>query len=108
MVALSSLHCNKDLQDVKSLNPLTHIFKNRTLCPSAGKDALHMSSGGATGGLGGGHVPVTKSRQKLSKKTDIKFAGYTFRLKNYVRIPPTSFEFFRAGAATAYEKKKSG
>lgn len=37
------------------------------------------------GGIG---VPDSKSRQKFSKKNDIKIAGYTFRLKNYVRIPP--------------------
>ena len=40
-------------------------------------------------------------RQELSKD-GIKFVGYTFRLKNYVKIPPPPlFRFFRAGAATA-------
>ena len=40
-------------------------------------------------------------RQKLSKN-GIKLVGYTFRLKNYVKIsPPPLFRFFRAGAATA-------
>ena len=32
--------------------------------------------------------PIPKSRQKLSKKKGIKLVGYTFRLKNYVKIPP--------------------
>ena len=31
---------------------------------------------------------IPKSRQKLSKKNDIKLVGHTFRLKNYVQIPP--------------------
>ena len=42
-------------------------------------------------------VPLdSKSRQKLSKKNDIKLVGYTFREENDVRILPTSFDFFRA------------
>ena len=53
------------------------------------------------GGLGGFVPPNSQSRQKLSMKNGIKLVGYTFRLKNYVKIPPISLRFFRAGAATA-------
>ena len=42
--------------------------------------------------------PDSKSRQKFSKKNGIEFVGYTFRLKNYVKVSPPSFGFFRAGA----------
>ena len=48
-------------------------------------------SGGATGGLGGFVPPNSQSRQKLSMKNGIKLVGYTFRLKNYVKIPPPHF-----------------
>ena len=40
------------------------------------------------------------SWQKLSKKNGIKLVGYTFRLKNYVKILPISLGLLRAGAAT--------
>ena len=42
------------------------------------------------GGTGGDSSPppILKSRQKLSKKNGIKLVGYTFRLKNYVKIQP--------------------
>ena len=63
-------------------------------------------SGGVTGGggLGGLVHPNSQSRQKLSMKNGIKLVGYTFRLKNYVKIPPPPIplRFFRAGAATEY------
>ena len=39
-------------------------------------------------GTGGIRPPILKSRQKLSMKNGIKLVGYTFRLKNYVKIPP--------------------
>ena len=49
------------------------------------------------GGLGGN----PNIRQKLLKKNGIELGRYTFRLKNYVEIPPfTSYGFFRGGAAT--------
>ena len=38
--------------------------------------------------------------QKLSKKNGIKLVGYTFQLKNYVRIPPISLGVFRDGATS--------
>ena len=37
--------------------------------------------------------PILKSRQKLSMKNGIKLVGYTFRLKNYVKIPPFLSDF---------------
>ena len=43
------------------------------------------------GGIGGTTDP--KSRQKLSKKNEIKLVGYTFRLKNYVKISPLLSDF---------------
>ena len=52
--------------------------------------------------LGGGACLFYHSilfRQKLSK-SGINLVGYAFRLKNYVKIPPPLFRFFRAGAAT--------
>ena len=45
------------------------------------------------GGLGGQVAPIPKSRQKLSKKNGIKLVGYTFRLENYVKIPPPHFSW---------------
>ena len=56
---------------------------------------IHDSSGGATGGIGGIRPPppILKSRQKLSKKNGIKLVGYTFRLKDYVKIPPFLSDF---------------
>ena len=56
--------------------------------------------------MGGGELwglvpPNPKSPQKLSKKNGMKLVGYTFRLKNYVKIPSITLRFFRAGAATA-------
>ena len=61
-----------------------------------------VPSGGSTGGTGGAlSPPIPKSRQKLSKKNGIKLVRYTFRLKNYVKIPQISLRFFRPGAATA-------
>ena len=63
-------------------------------------EKLSDISGGATGGLGGLSPPNPKSRQKLSKKNGIRLVGYTFRLRNYVKIPFISLGFFRAGAAT--------
>ena len=62
-----------------------------------------MCSGGAMGGDWGDSFPpppILKSRQKFSMKNGIKLVGYTFRLRNYVKIPPISLRFFRAGAAT--------
>ena len=44
--------------------------------------------------------PILKSRRTLSMKNGTKLVGYTYRLKNYVKIPPISLRFFRAGAAT--------
>ena len=49
-----------------------------------------LNSGGAKGGLRGLVSPNLKSRQKFSKKNGIKLVGYTFRLKNYVKIQPIS------------------
>ena len=45
-------------------------------------------SGSATGETEGDSPPPPnpKSRQKLSKKNGIKLVGYTFRLKNHVKI----------------------
>ena len=55
------------------------------------------------GGAGGNSSPpILKSWQKFSMKNGIKLVGYTFRLKNYVKIPPISLRFFRAGAATEH------
>ena len=34
-------------------------------------------------------LPNLNIWQKLSKKNGIKLVGYAFRLKNYVKIPPT-------------------
>ena len=53
------------------------------------------------GGLRGFSPSNPKSPQRLPKKNGIKLVGYTFRLKNYVKIPLISLGFFRAGAATA-------
>ena len=50
-------------------------------------------SGGAKGELG-------RDLSKLSKRNDIKLDEYTFRLKNYVKVPSTSFGLFRSGAVT--------
>ena len=52
------------------------------------------------GGDWGDFPPISQRSLKLSKKNGIKLVGYTFRRKNYVKIPPTSFEFVRAGATT--------
>ena len=38
--------------------------------------------------------PNLKCRQKLSNQNDMKLAGYSFRLNNYVKIPPPP-HFFR-------------
>ena len=38
-------------------------------------------------------TPNPKSRQKLSKKNGIELVGYTFRLKNYVKIPSSLSDF---------------
>ena len=63
---------------------------------------LQGYSGGTTGGLEGTRLPKSQRSAKLLKKNGIKLAGYTFRLKNYVKIPPsTFFGYFKAGAATA-------
>ena len=42
--------------------------------------------------------PIPRSRQKLAVKNGMKLVGYTFRLKNYVKIPPPIS--LRVGAAT--------
>ena len=55
---------------------------------------------------GGGLGDSSEKSAKLSKKNGVELVGYTFRQKNYVKIPvPTSFGFFRANVATAHRKK---
>ena len=45
-------------------------------------------------GGGWGDLPLQVLKlAKLSKKNGIKLVGYTFRLKNYVRIPPVLSDF---------------
>ena len=43
------------------------------------------------GGLGELVPSDPKNQQKLSKKNDMNFVGYTSRLKNYFEIPPPRF-----------------
>ena len=56
------------------------------------------------GGTGGTCPPKSQKSAKIVKeKCTIKLVGYTLRLKNYVKIPPTPnfCRIFRAGTATA-------
>ena len=41
-----------------------------------------------TGGGGGLSHPSSKILQKLTKRNGIKLVGYTFGMKNYVKVPP--------------------
>ena len=53
------------------------------------------------GGSGGLVPPSPKRRQRLSKENGIKLVWYTFRLKNYTKIPLPHFcRVFIAGATT--------
>ena len=77
-----------------SLGPPCFIVKH-SLCWG------EMSTVAATGGLGGLVPPNPKNSKKLSKKNGIKLVRYTFTLKNYAKIPSTSFGFL-AGATTEW------
>ena len=73
--------------------PLVHLFINHKNAEIA--IMAMMFSGGAKGRTRG-----PKSLQEFSKKNGMKLVGYTFRLKNNVKIPPPQFSpIFRAGAA---------
>ena len=93
---------NPCLENLGSKNPPIWASHTRTLnmlCTPPGLSAV-----AAPRGDWGGLVPSsTKSRQKLSMKNGIKLVGYTLRVKNYVKIPPISFRFFRACAATGFQ-----
>ena len=58
---------------------------------------------------GGGLVtPNPKSRQTLSKKNGLNLVGYTFRLKNYVKIPPPHFsQIFQSWHLLSPDQTKS-
>ena len=63
---------------------------------------LFYFSSGARGDWGT-CPPKSEKLAKLSKKNGIRLVGYTFRLKNYVKIsPPPSFKIFQSWRRHCY------
>ena len=71
-------------------NFCTTLFRSS----ESGSPVRHYSQSVAAprGDWGNGH-PNPKSRQQLSKENGVRLVGYTFRLKNYVEIPPSLSDF---------------
>ena len=102
-LTFSTVQGHKKLRELflKGMEVCKNQYSSLQMVIKGEYEDIKISSCDTTGGAWGRLAPNPESWQKLSKKFGIKLVAYTFRLTNYIKIPPTSFRFFRTGAATA-------